>query len=343
MNALHHFIKSLMAVILFTGIQYNYSQTLTDTIPKDSIVELPDSIHPFHRKKGDVLNYLLVDNFYNPALTGSLKSYQAQGTYGNALPGSANNNNYGQIMLDMYFGNKQGRHGLAYRMNMNHIGFSNSIRQRFDYSFQCLNKKNVSLRIGVGVGFVMEQHVKTNLTWGDMIDDRYGYVYTTAETINPFDVATFKVSRFHWAAGAQIRIYDGYINFYNTNDFSTIIDTSGKMQTYFPGFGVNALYNVDLKIMQMVPSIQLNYWNPNQYILQGGVFLASCTSKGGGGGIYYNNNNIFTLSGMFAWNDFLRIQAQVQFPFSDIRLSYPVSNFQITISYKINDFNKYEK
>ena len=237
MNVLHHFIKSMMAIILLAGIQYNYSQILTDTIPKDSIAELPDSIRPFHRKKGDVLNYLVVDNFYNPAIAGSLKSYQAQGTYGNTLPGSANNNHYGQIMLDMYFGNWQGRHGLGYRMNMNHIGYANSIRQRIDYSFQCLNKKNFSLRIGVGVGFVMEQHVKTNLAWGDMIDDRYGFLYTSAETINPFDVATFKVSRFHWTAGAQIRIYDGYLNFYNTNDLdrkSTRLNSSHIQKSRMP-------------------------------------------------------------------------------------------------------------
>lgn len=318
------------------------AQVTNDSILNNSTTTLPDSIHPFHRKKGDVLNYLLVDNFDNPAVAGSLKSYQAQASYGHHLPGSTNNRHYGTIMLDMFFGNKQGRHGIAYRMSMGHVGFTNTIKQRFDYSFQCLNKQNFSIRLGVGVGFLMEQHVKADLTWGDMIDDRYGFIYFTQETKPDFSSAAFKVNRFNWNAGAQIRIYDGYINIYNTNTLLTNLPDSGNYQNYYAGVGLNALYNVDFKIMQMIPSFQFNYFGPEMYVLQGGVFLASSTSKGGGGGFTYNNNNIFGISGLFAWNDYLRIAAQVQFPFSDIRLSYPVSNFQLTVSYKINDFGKYE-
>jgi hypothetical protein len=332
MNAPNHFIRILIVIVMLGCIK-GYGQALTDSIP-------PDSIHPFHRKKGDVLNYLLVDNFNNPALAGSLKSYQAQASYGNNLPGSKNQVHYGQVMLDMYFGNKQGRHGLAYRMGIGHIGFSNSIRQRIDYSFQCINRKNVSLRIGAGIGFTMQQFIDPGQSWGDMIDDRYGYVYSSQEKGNLFDGLTFKVRRFQWNAGAQLRIYNGYINIYNTNDLFINPPASGP--AYYPGLGINALYNVQLKPMQIIPSVQFNYWNSYTYNIQGGVFLASNTSKGGGGGIYYNNYNVFTISGMFAWNDYLRIYAQVQLPFSEIRYTYPVSNFQITVSYKINDFGKYE-
>lgn len=345
MNTLYLLIKplrGLIAVMLLANVQFTYSQTLTDTIPTDTIVEPYDSIHPFHRKRGDVLNYLLVDNFFNPALAGSLKSYQAQAGYGNTLPGSANNHQYGQIMLDMFFGNKQGRHGLAYRMEMNHIGFTNSIRQRFDYSFQVLNKKNVSLRFGAGVGFLMQQYTSSNFTWGDMIDYRYGFIYASQDQPNVSTVGVFNVARFQWNVGGQLRIFDGYLNFYNANDFLTTVPSSSNLQKYYPTFGVNALYNVDLNILQMVPSFQFNYWNRDSYLVQGGVMLASNTSKGGGGGIYYNNNNIFTLSGLFAWNDVWRVYAQFQFPFSDLRYTYPLSGFQLTVSYKINDFGKYE-
>ncbi len=323
-----------MAVILLACFQYTYSQS-------DSLSS--DSIGPFHRKKGDVLNYFLVDNINNPALAGSLKSYQAQAVYGHTLPGSLMQYHYGNIMLDMFFGNKQGRHGLAYRMAMKRYGFTTAIRQRFDYSFQCINKKNVSLRFGVGLGFQMEQYGKPVLTYYDQIDDRYGFVYSSQELPDPmFDVAAFRVTSFNWNAGVQLRIYDGYINFYNVNDLRTNLPDTGTYRTYFPSFGLNALYNVDLKVMQMIPSFQFNHWGPQTYLIQGGILLASNTSKGGGGGVYFNNNHIFTLSGLFAWNDFLRVYAQVQFPFSDIRYSYPVSNFQITVSYKINDFEKYE-
>ena len=345
MNTPYHLIKPIWVVIsmlFFIGIQYNYSQTYTDTIPVDTLTEIPDSIHPFHRKKGDVLNYLLVDNFNNPALAGSLKSYQAQASYGNTLPGSSYNYHYGQIMLDMFLGNKQGRHGLAYRLGIKHIGFSNAIRQRLDYSFQCINKRNFSLRFGVGVGFLMEQLIKADLIYADMIDQQFGFIYSTQESSNIFDVTAFKVSRFNWNVGAQLRIYDGYLNIYNTNDFRTNVPDSGNYQTYYPGLGINALYNVNFRIMQFVPSIQFNYWAQSLYLVQGGFLLASNTSKGGGGGVYYNTNHIFTLTGLFAWNDYLRVQAQIQFPFSDLRYTYPVSNFQITVSYKINDFSKYE-
>jgi hypothetical protein len=342
MVKLYDLIRPFVAIMLFTLLQPCKAQVNNDSIPNDTNEFQVDEIHDFHRKKADILNYLLVDNFNNSALAGSLKSYQAQATYGNNLPGSANNFQYGQIMLDMFFGNKQGRHGLAYRLGMGHAGFSNSVKQRFDYSFQCINKQNYSLRIGVGVGFTMQQFLAKNITYGDMIDDRYGFIYATQDTANLFPSAAFKVNRFQWNAGIQLRIYDGYINFYNINDLRVGTPFTGSPQNYFAGFGANTLYNVNFKKMQIIPSVNFIYYGAEMYNVQGGIFLASNTSKGGGGGIYYNTNNVFTISGLFAWDDFLHITAQVQIPFSNIRLTYPVSNFQITVSYKINDFSKYE-
>lgn len=338
----YYLIKPLVAVALFILLQPCFAQVNNDSIPTDTTAFQVDSIHDFHRKKGDILNYLLVDNFSNPSLAGSLKSYQAQATYGNNLPGSPNNFQYGQIMLDMFFGNKQGRHGLAYRLGMGHAGFSNSVKQRFDYSFQCINKQNVSLRIGVGVGFTMQQFLKKDMTYGDMIDDRYGFIYTTQDTVDLFRSAAFKVNRFQWNAGIQLRIFDGYLNFYNINDLRVGTPYTGNPQNYFAGFGANALYNVNFKKMQMVPNLNFIYYGAEMYNLQGGIFLASSTSKGGGGGIAYNTNHILTVNGMFAWDDYLHVTTQIQIPFSDISLTYPVSNFQLTVSYKINDFSKYE-
>jgi hypothetical protein len=341
MNTPNHLIKSILVVLVLTIPFTGFSQISTDSLSADTTAVLPDSIHDFHRKKGDVLNYLLVDNFNNPALAGSLKSYQAQASYGNHLPGSRNNIHYGNIMLDMFFGNRQGRHGLAYRMGMNHIAFRTSITQRIDYSFQILNKKNISLRAGVGVGFTMEQNLPADFTFGDMIDNRYGYIYSTQETFQYSSTSAFRVSRFQWNVGAQLRIANGYINIYNNNTQTTIANLAGQYY-YIPGFGVNTLYNFQLKKMQIIPSLQFNYITNHFYLLQGGVFLASNTSKGGGGGIHFNNMNVLGITGMFAWNDYLRIYTQVQFPLSEISYTYPVSNFQLTVSYKINDFGKYE-
>jgi hypothetical protein len=341
MNTFHHLIKTILVVCVLTIPIPGFSQISTDSTAQDTSAFIPDSIHDFHRKKADVLNYLLVDNFNNPALAGSLKSYQAQVGFGMNLPGSRNTIYYGNIMLDMFFGNRQGRHGLAYRNVMKHIGFRTSITQRLDYSFQILNKKMVSLRAGVGVGFTMEQNLPQGFSFGDMIDDQYGYVYSSAETFQYSTTSAFQVSKFHWNAGAQLRIANAYINVYNTNIQTTKEDLSGKYY-YIPGVGVNSFYNFQLKKMQIIPSLQFNYYTSSFYLLQGGVFMASNTSKGGGGGIHFNNMNVLGITGLFAWNDYLRIYAQVQFPLSEIRYTYPVSNFQLTVSYKINDFGKYE-
>jgi hypothetical protein len=324
------------------SISAAYSQITTDTITADTLVTLPDSIHPFHRKKGDVLNYLVVDNFNNPALAGSLKSYQAQAGYRHLLPGSSQQNNTGQIMLDIFFGNKQGRHGLAYRMNIQHIGFATGIRQRIDYSFQCINKKNISLRAGVGIGFQMIQQTQRNFTYGDMIDPTYGFVYSSVEKQSLPTTAAFQVNSIEWGGGAQLRIFDGYLNVYNYNTYYTLLSTTGSAKTFFPSLGINALYNINFSKLQLIPSVQLNYTSPQLYTVQGGVFLASSTRHGGGGGLYYNSNQIFTVSGLFAWNDYLRIYAQLMLPTSHLRNGYPVSGFQFTVSYKINDFGKYE-
>ncbi len=342
MVAPYHLIKPFVAILLFILFPPCMAQVTNDSIATDTTTTLPDSIHPFHRKKGGVLNYLLVNNFDNPALAGSLKSYQAQASYGNNLPGSLNNRHYGQIMLDMFFGNTQGRHGLAYRMEINHTGTSNSVYQRIDYSFECLNKKNISIRIGAGVGFTMQQYIDKGFATGDKIDDAYGFIFLSQDIYHHYPGTAFQLNRFHCNAGAQIRIFDGYVNFYNTNNLLVGSNFIGNPQTYFAGFGLNALYNVNFKVIQMIPSFQFNYFSPEMYITQGGIFLASNTSKGGGGGLTFNNNYVLGISGLFAWNDFLRITAQVQLPTSDIRLLYPVSNFQLTVSYKINDFGKYE-
>jgi hypothetical protein len=338
----YHLIKRLLILICMGSMVNAYTQATTDSISTDTLVTLPDSIHPFHRKTGGVLNYLLVDNFDNPALAGSLKSYQAQASYGHHLPGSTNNRNYGQIMLDMFFGRTQGRHGLAYRLEMGHAGNANSVYQRIDYSFECLNRKNVSIRIGGGIGFTMQQYIHHGFATGDKIDHRYGFIFLSQDIYHHYPGTAFQLNRLHWNAGVQIRIFDGYLNFYNANQLLVNSQFIGTPKTYFAGFGLNALYKVNLKFMQIIPSFQFNYFSPEMYITQGGVFLASNTSKGGGGGVSYNNNNILGISGLFAWNDFLRITTQVQLPFSDIRFTYPISNFQLTISYKINDVGKYE-
>jgi len=328
--------------MLFILLQPCHAQVNNDSNTTDPNEFSVDEIHDFHRKKGDILNYLLVDNFNNSALAGSLKSYHAQATYGINLPGSTNNRHNGQVMLDMFIGNSQGRHGLGYRLEINHNGSSNSVYQHIDYSFQCLNKKNTSIRVGAGIGFTMQQYIHQGFATGDKIDDGYGFIFLSQDIDHHFPSTAFQLNRFHCNAGAQIRIFDGYLNFYNTNNVLVSSAFIGNPRPYSPGFGLNALYNVDFKIMQMIPSFQFNYFSPEMYVTQGGIFLASNTSKGGGGGIYFNNNKILTINGLFAWNDFLRITAQFQFPLSDIRLSYPISNFQLTLSYKINDFGKYE-
>jgi predicted outer membrane repeat protein len=334
-------IRPFVAIMLFTLLQPCKAQVNNDSIPTDTNEFQVDEIHDFHRKKADILNYLLVDNFNNSALAGSLKSYQAQATFGNNLPGSPNNLFYGQIMLDMFFGNKQGRHGLAYRMGMNHSGYTTTISQRFDYSFQILNKQNVSLRAGVGVGFAMDQNIPGDFTYGDMIDNQYGFIYAPQETYQNSTTRAFQVTKFQWNAGAQLRIHNAYINIYN-NNIQTTKQTINGEYFYIPGIGVNSLYNIQLKKMQIVPSIQFNYYSSFFSLVKGGVLLASNTSKGGGGGIYYDNRKILGITGMFAWDDYLHVYAQVQIPTSELVYSYPVTNFQLTVSYKINDFTKYE-
>lgn len=335
-----HLLQPFVAVLLFILLQPCTAQ-VNYSIPKDTVAFTVDSIHDFHRKKGDVLNYLLVDNFNNSALAGSLKSYQAQASFGENLPGSANNMFYGQIMLDMFFGNKQGRHGVAYRNQIDHFGNRTTIKQRLDYSFQILNKKNVSLRAGVGVGFSMDQNLPGDFTYGDMIDPRYGFIFIPQDHYENSTTRAFQVTRLHWNGGAQLRIYNGYLNIYNTNTQTTMEDYKGQYY-YLPGVGVNALYNIQFKKFQMAPSIQFNYISSDFSLIKGGIFMASNTSKGGGGGLYYDSRNVLGITGMFAWNDYLHIYAQVQFPTSIISYSYPLNNFQITLSYKINDFSKYE-
>jgi type IX secretion system PorP/SprF family membrane protein len=68
------------------------------------------------------------------------------------------------------------------------------------YSYQIKLSRKLSLRFGAEVGFMQRSLDTRNLTFGDQIDDRYGFVYTTQEVFDNADKIMFD-------AGAGAVIY----------------------------------------------------------------------------------------------------------------------------------------
>lgn len=68
------------------------------------------------------------------------------------------------------------------------------------YSYRMKISRKLSARIGAEVGFIQRSLDVSKLTFGDMIDDRYGFIYATQEVFNNADKIMFD-------AGAGAVIY----------------------------------------------------------------------------------------------------------------------------------------
>jgi len=127
--------------------------------------------------------------YVNPAFTGTSENFRANFSYRNQWPGISGTFITTNVSVDQSVG-KFGGVGITYIHDLaGDIFITDNIY--LDYAYQCdIGEKSV-LSFGVEVGYFQKSLDWSALTFGDMIDARRGFVYTTANTPSGGKVSDF--------------------------------------------------------------------------------------------------------------------------------------------------------
>jgi type IX secretion system PorP/SprF family membrane protein len=122
--------------------------------------------------------------YLNPAFAGSIRCPRIALNTRIQWSGISGNYRTYAASFDMHVDPLQG--GLGVRVMRDEAGQATitSHNVTFMYSYQLKLSRKVTMRFGAEVGFLQRKLDRSNLTFGDMIDDRYGFVYATQEVFD---------------------------------------------------------------------------------------------------------------------------------------------------------------
>lgn len=122
--------------------------------------------------------------YLNPAFAGSVRC--ARFAFNSRLQWSGISGNYRTYAAsyDQHIDAFQG--GIGFRMMRDEAGQATITSHNFaaTYSYLIPINRKLSLRIGAEVGIFQRSLNVNNLTFGDQIDDRYGFIYATKEVFD---------------------------------------------------------------------------------------------------------------------------------------------------------------
>ncbi|MBL4578319.1 MAG: type IX secretion system membrane protein PorP/SprF [Flavobacteriales bacterium] len=120
--------------------------------------------------------------YLNPAFTGSTKCSRLVMNYRNEWPALSGTFITSSVSYDQPVDALDGGLGLLITHDKAGGGTLNTISSSFLYSYYTEIGDNFSIRAGFQVGYMQKRLNWEKLTFGDMIDPRYGFIYETAET-----------------------------------------------------------------------------------------------------------------------------------------------------------------
>lgn len=124
--------------------------------------------------------------YLNPALTGVEKCPRVVMNYRNQWPGLNQGNGNFVTYSASYDQNVDGLSGglglLLMQDREGANGVFKTTRATLMYSYNLNVNRKLSLRIGLSAAYFQKSIDWSQLTFGDMIDERYGFVYNTGET-----------------------------------------------------------------------------------------------------------------------------------------------------------------
>ncbi len=146
--------------------------------------------------------------YLNPALAGSAVCPRATLNYRNQWPGIASTYVTYAASYDQYVPGIKGGIGLQAYHDRAGNGIINTNSVSGMYAYQTALDKNVSIKAGFQATYYQRSIAWDQLTFGDQIDPRYGFIFSTAETpINN------NVNKLDFSAGALIftdKVYAGF-------------------------------------------------------------------------------------------------------------------------------------
>lgn len=122
--------------------------------------------------------------YLNPAFAGSVRCPRVALNTRIQWSGISGNYRTYAASYDMHIDAIQGGIGIRFYRDEAGQATITSHNAALIYSYQLKLSRKVSMRFGVDVGFMQRSLDTRNLTFGDMIDDKYGFVYATQEVFD---------------------------------------------------------------------------------------------------------------------------------------------------------------
>lgn len=228
--------------------------------------------------------------YLNPAFAGSVRCPRVSLNYRNQWTAISGNYQTMAASYDQHFDALQG--GIGVRLMRDQAGTSTITSHNVAVSYSYLIKLNrkVNLRLAAEVGFLQRSLNTDNLTFGDQIDDRYGFIYATQEIFDN-DEKLFA----DFAAGALLYnqiFYGGFAFHHITEPNEGFLGSSAlpfKFTTHFGAMiplGKKRKYAGDLFISpNILFQLQQSFYQLNVGLYAGKGPIV--------GGVWYRNNDSF--------------------------------------------------
>lgn len=204
--------------------------------------------------------------YLNPALTGHLMGWQANTQYRNQWPGISNayvTYNLGiQKQLTKY------NTGLGLRLLNDQAGNStiNTTGLGLNYARWFSANDNFQIAFGMEAEFQQKSLDLSKLTFGDMIDNRFGFEGTTSET----DFIT-GISFVNFAIGTHALVYKGSVGLVLTNLFEPnqafTEDGDSPLPRRLTVYGSHPVY--ENEILQISPIAKMSFQSSFQNLVFG--------------------------------------------------------------------------
>ena len=184
--------------------------------------------------------------YNNPAFSGTANNFRFGNSYRNQWPSLSGSYITNNVYADQYLG-KFGGAGISYTLDKAGQAFtSNSVS--FSYSYGIKIGDTSRLQFGISPGIIQESIDINKLTFGDMINPRTGFVYTSTP------IANESITKFNFSAGLLFynhQFYAGYALHHINRANMSFYDTEQKLDIrhsvqlgLYGHFGKDGLINV---------------------------------------------------------------------------------------------------
>ena len=228
--------------------------------------------------------------YLNPAFAGTSRCPRFIMNFRDQWPGLSGMYVTYMASYDQHVDALQGGLGLIILNDRQGYGTINATRASGIYSYQLRVNRNFSMKFGLEATFFQKSLDWTKLTFGDQIDDRYGFVYNTSE-LQPDKTSTMGVDFSAGILGYGKKFFFGAAAHHLTQPEETLIGGNSRLPMKLTAHAGGLIYFNDRKPDEgyFSPNILFMYQAPKF----GELNLGAYVSKGPiVGGMWYRYSGI---------------------------------------------------